>query len=280
MAESTALMTAKTEILAQVETRINELQRAGRLHFPANYSPQNALQAAWLVLQDTKDKNNKPVLEVCTKASIANALLQTVQKGLNPGKKQIYYIAHGQTLTAMVSYFGNIAQAKRHGMAGDPYAEVVYADDEFAYSIDVINRAKVVTKHVQALGNVDYKKIVAAYAVAQMADGSIKGDIMTIAEIKASWARGQMKGQGQLHVDHTAEACRRTVINRLCKTIINASDDSDLMLDGLTADEEYYNDVQAEVEQNQATEVIDIDPDTRNRMRCRNPSLQPPSRPR
>lgn len=46
MAENTALATAKTEILAQVETRINELQRAGKLHFPANYSPQNALQAA------------------------------------------------------------------------------------------------------------------------------------------------------------------------------------------------------------------------------------------
>jgi recombination protein RecT len=260
--QNTTLATKKADVLQRVETRIDELVRAGKLHFPRDYSPQNALQAAWLKIQDTKDKNNRPVLEVCTQASIGNALLYTVSKGLNPGKNQIYYIANGTMLTAMPSYFGAVLMAKRHGMKGDPFAEVVYADDEFEYSIDPISRTKTVTKHVQALGNVDYGKIVAAYAVALMDDGSVKGDIMTLAEIKASWKRGQLKGEGQMHKDHTAEACRRTVINRLCKMINNASDDSDLMLDGITADEEYYHDAQAEVEENQATEVINIDPDT------------------
>lgn len=253
---------AKKDILEVVGTRIDQMQKHGKLHFPEAYSPQNALQGAWLILQDVRDKNGKPALEVCTKASVCNALLETVQKGLSPAKKQIYYIPHGRQLTAMVSYFGNVAQALRHGMTGLPFAEVVYKDDVFEYTLDPERMEKVVLKHEQKLANIDDGKIVAAYAIARMEDGSKRTDIMTLAEIKKSWARGAMKGQGQLHKDHTAEACRRTVINRLCKMIINASDDDDLMLDGI-AGEQYYDDVQAEIEENQAKEVIDLTDDDR-----------------
>ena len=260
MAENTALTEAKKEIIDVVNARITEMEKKGALHFPENYSPQNALQAAWLIIQDTTDKNKRPVLQVCTKASITNAMLKTVTQGLNPAKKQIYYIARENQLYADPSYFGNVLLAKRHGLTGLPFAEVVYEGDSLEYSIDPERMEKIVTKHDQKMSNIDDTKIVAAYAIAKLSDGTRRGDIMTIAEMRKSWGRGQMKGKGMLHTDHTAEACRRTVINRLCKMIVNASDDDDLILDGII-DDQYAEEVHAEIEENQATEVIELTDD-------------------
>ncbi|MFH2219090.1 MAG: recombinase RecT, partial [Pseudomonadota bacterium] len=78
-----------------VGQRIKALQSEGEIHFPPDYSPQNALRSAWLILQNTQDRNKKPALEVCTKASVYNALFDMVITGLNPEKKQGYFIVYG-----------------------------------------------------------------------------------------------------------------------------------------------------------------------------------------
>jgi len=75
-----------------VLSKIQKLQSNGEIYFPNNYSPENALKSAWLKLQETKDKNDKPVLQSCTQISIANALLNMVVQGLNPMKNQCYFL--------------------------------------------------------------------------------------------------------------------------------------------------------------------------------------------
>src|SRR5690554_8093669 len=57
-----------------VQNRIAELSSQGRLDLPKNYSVGNALNSAWLKILETKDKNDRPALEVCSRESIANAL--------------------------------------------------------------------------------------------------------------------------------------------------------------------------------------------------------------
>jgi recombination protein RecT len=48
-------------------TQLTQKENLG-LVFPANYSVSNALNSAYLILQETKDRNDKPVLSgVCTK---------------------------------------------------------------------------------------------------------------------------------------------------------------------------------------------------------------------
>lgn len=96
-----------------VQNRVLELTNKGRLNLPKNYSVGNALSSAWLIIQDLKDKNNKPALEVCTKESIANALLEMAILGLNPVKKQGYFIVYGNRLGWFTSYFGKCASIKR-----------------------------------------------------------------------------------------------------------------------------------------------------------------------
>lgn len=49
------------------------LKKKNEINFPPNYSVANALRTAWLQIQEVKDLNNRPALEVCTRESIANA---------------------------------------------------------------------------------------------------------------------------------------------------------------------------------------------------------------
>ena len=101
------------DITATVLERIKELQSTRALTLPKDYSPENALKSAYIILQETVDKDKKPVLSVCTTASIASCLLDMVVQGLSPLKKQCYFIAYGSKLTLSRSYFGSIAIAKR-----------------------------------------------------------------------------------------------------------------------------------------------------------------------
>lgn len=98
------------KVLAKIET----FKLAGELRLPSDYSPENALKAAYLVLLETKTRR-KPVMEACTQESIANSLLKMVVWGLSPLKKQCDFIAYGDKLSCDPEYTGNIALAKRYG---------------------------------------------------------------------------------------------------------------------------------------------------------------------
>lgn len=228
----------REETVTAVEKRIAALEASGGLHFPPDYSPQNALKSAWLILQNTVDKDQKPVLESCSKASIVNSLLDMVITGLNPAKKQGYFIAYGKQLVFQRSYFGSEALAKRV----DPkikaiVAEVVYESDVLEYEIRL--GQKIIIKHNQKLENVNSSKIKAVYCLVINQAGEIThSDIMTFDEVKKSWEKSKMHPvtdsgaikPGSTHAEFTAEMCKKTIINRVCKPIFNSSDDKYLKL--------------------------------------------------
>lgn len=83
--QSNQMAVMQKDITDQVSNRISQLQDDG-LALPKDYNPQNALKAAWFKLQQTKDRSNRPALQVCTRSSIANALLDMVTQGLSPAK--------------------------------------------------------------------------------------------------------------------------------------------------------------------------------------------------
>ncbi len=204
--------------------RINELVEAGQIQMPANYNPGNALKEAWLILQNTEDKNKQPALQVCTKISIVNALLDMCIQGLSPAKKQCYFIVRGNLLTLSRSYFGTIAVLKRLKGVEDVFAQVVYRGDVFEYIIDGGNI--IVTKHEQKLENIDMSNIVGAYCTIEK-DGKKRSEIMTMAQIKQSWSHRTNNGSTQN--EFPDQMAKRTVINRGAKMYVNTSDDSDLM---------------------------------------------------
>lgn len=214
-------------ISEQVLSRIEQFQKDGSMILPKNYSVENHMKSAWLALQEVEDKDHHKALQICTKESIANSLLDMVLQGLSVSKKQGYFIVYGNKLIFQRSYFGTIALAKRAGgMVSEPVANVIYDGDDFQYEIDPKTAKVSIIKHSQKLENIDNSKIKGAYALVTLADGTTQVTIMSMQQIRAAWGQGATKGNSPAHKNFAEEMAKKTVIGRACKAIINSSDDA------------------------------------------------------
>lgn len=214
-------------ISEQVLSRIEQFQKDGSMILPKNYSVENHMKSAWLALQEVEDKEHHKALQICTKESIANSLLDMVLQGLSVSKKQGYFIVYGNKLIFQRSYFGTIALAKRAGgMVSEPVANVIYEGDDFLYEIDPKTAKVAIVKHSQKLENIDNSKIKGAYALVTLADGTTQVTIMSMQQIRAAWGQGATKGNSPAHKNFAEEMAKKTVIGRACKAIINSSHDA------------------------------------------------------
>ena len=260
-ASTTTAVAKPYDVVATVAARLRVYTDKRELLLPANYSAENALKSAWLVLQETVDKNGKPVLQACSQASIANALLDMAVQGLNPGKKQCYFISYGTKLLCQRSYFGAMAVAKQVAGAKTIWAEIVYVGDAFEY--EVSHNRKDITKHTQKLDNIKLGNIAAAYCVVEFGDDRPSyTEIMTMEQIRKAWAKSKMNpdAPSSAHSQFPEEMCKRTVINRACKAIINSSSDDNLFLEHFNrTDEEMVEDeVAAEIAEGANGSFIDV----------------------
>lgn len=262
------LATIKTEIFDKVQTTVRAYANGGELALPNGYSPENAMKSAWLILQEATDTSKRPVLESCTRASIINSLQSMLYQGLNPDKKQCYFIAYGDKLTLQRSYFGSMHVAK---MVDPSITDICY---DVVYEGDVFELAKhrghtTVATHRQKLENVSKDKIIAAYC------SIFRGDtedttVMTMDEIKVAWRKSRMNPvdeRGNIkanstHGQYTKDMAIKTVVNHACKYIINSSDDSSLLAGAVR---DTYDDtqdradiVEQEIAQNAFSTDIDI----------------------
>lgn len=223
----------QNNIADKVMIKVNQLQEAGGLDIPKDYSAENALKGAWLYLQSAVDKNKKPVLDVCDKNSIANALFEMVIDGLSVVKKQCYFIAYGTKLECQKSYFGNIALAKRICGVKEVNGSVIYEGDkkEFKYEIDPNSGRKKLISHIQKIDNIDNNKIIGAYAIVIYENGSSDMEIMTIKDIRTAWNQGASKGNSPAHKSFPDQMAIKTVMNRAIKIALASSDDKHLGLE-------------------------------------------------
>jgi len=258
------------KIIQTVQHKVSEYVASKELVFPKEYIPANVLTASWLMLQGVTDKVGKPALEVCSRDSVMLALLDVITQGLNPVKKQGYFIVYGGTLTFQRSYFGTIHLVKTMAGASEAYAEVVYEGDIFEYKIE--HGKKIITKHEQTLDSIDNTKIKAAYCVVEFPDEKRNvTQIMTFEQIKQAWKQSKMLPiddhgnvkPGSVHGKFSEEMAKKTVINRTCKPLINGSNDSYLIAESLNRSEKNITDevIEAEIIQNANSEVLDMDED-------------------
>lgn len=250
------------DIVKEVQVTLQGYTEKRELVVPKNYSVENALKSAWLALQETVNKDKQPVLKACSRTSIANALLDMVVQGLNPGKDQCYFIAYGTKLLCQRSYFGTMAVAKEVAGATDIWAEVVYEGDVFEY--EITHNRKNVTRHTQKLENVSGDAIKAAYCVVEFGNGKpAYTEIMTIEQIHKSWEKSRMRpgDPGSAHSQFPDEMCKRTVISRACKKFINASSDNNLFLEHFhrSDEEQTEGEVNGEIDKNANKNLLEMD---------------------
>lgn len=224
---------AHKQITDNVLARVMQLQASGELKLPKDYSPENALNTAFLVLQGVENKAGEKALVKCTRESVANSLLDMVIQGLSPAKKQCYFVMYGNKLELMRSYMGTVAIAKRVAGVADVNAQTIYEGDEFVYEIVPETGIKRVVKHIQKLEDInpDPAKIKGAYAIILFEDGRSKTEIMNIKQIRAAWNMGASNGGSPAHKNFGDEMAEKTVTTRALKIEINSSSDSSLYED-------------------------------------------------
>lgn len=258
--KDTAVVPVKqSEITDQVLARINQMQETGSIRLPKDYSAENALKSAYFVLLETETRDKKPVLEACTKVSIANTLLSMVVQALDPVKKQCYFIAYGDKLALSRSYFGTIAVAKRVAGVKSAKPTLVYTDDIFEYGVDIETGKYTIYKHESKLANIDDNKIAGAYCTVIFENGDKDIEIMTITQIKKAWQQGASKGGSPAHTNFTGEMAKKSVINRALKPYINSSDDAALYEEEEIDTDKVQADVKHEVKSNANGAPLDID---------------------
>lgn len=240
--------------------RIGEFTTQGGVKLPPNYSAENAVRSAWLIIQETKNLDKKPALDVCTRESVATAMLDMVLQGLNPVKKQCYFVVYGNKLVMQKSYIGTISVGKRVADIKDVRGVPIYKGDEFAYEIDHQTGIKKITKHVQDFSNIDPAGVIGAYAIVTYNNGSSRAEIMNMKQITASWNMGNAKGQSPAHKNFADEMACKTVISRALKLDIGSTDDGALFdEDGMIQDDVVASHVKQEISENANQEELSIE---------------------
>lgn len=152
-----------------------------------------------------------PALYECSPASIALALQQAAQTGLDIGRTAHLVPFKGQA-TFVPDYKGLIDLATATGKVVAIRTRCVYEGEEFAF---FETAAGPDIRHVPRLTGGASGKIVGAYAIADLRYQRAKVEWMTAEEIETirkgsrSWAKGPLP-------DWYA---RKTVVRRLCKTL-------------------------------------------------------------
>ena len=202
-----------------VLNRVDEMCKVG-FTMPKDYNYVNAVKATMLKLQEVKDKNGKPALEVCTPSSIQSALFSMVVKGLDVSKNQAYLVCYGQQLQLQESYFGKVLQVKRIFPDWEPRPNIVHEGDTFKYKVNPETGRRELVEHTQSLENLD-KPIVGGYIYLPCADGGKDLYCMTYKQIVASWSKS--RSGGATAKQFPEKMAMKTLVNSGCTMVINST---------------------------------------------------------
>jgi len=249
--------TPTENIVDNTLARVSQMQELGQIQLPKDYSAANALRAAWLILQEVKNRDNVPALTCCSRESIAYALLNMVVQGLNPMKRQCSFIVYGNKLTLQREYQGSVAVARRYGLK-NVTANAIFKGDVFKYEVDAETGRKRIVAHEQSFENLG-GEVVGAYAIIEMEDGRKDVEVMGMNQIRMAWNQGATKGTSPAHKNFPDQMACKTVIGRAMKPIINSSDDAALFEDETPAQDQTAADVSYKIEANANRKEVGFD---------------------
>lgn len=188
---------------------------------PSQMNPERMARIATTVLKQT------PALARCTPSSFLGALMTAAQLGLEPGPLgESYFVPFGRDVTFIPGYRGLIKLARNSGMLVDIWAEIVYENDKFKYTLGLHRDLQ----HEPAEG--ERGKPVYVYAAAQLKDGGNPFVVMTIAEVEAIRARSRASKNGPWVTDWGPMA-KKTAVKQLSKWLpLSAEFNTATVLDG------------------------------------------------
>lgn len=224
----------ESRIVSQAISKYQEMVENKVFDVPENYSYKNAIQAARYLISKPIEKGpnkGKAIVDLCTEESILKAIMEMAQKGLNPDKKQCYFIPYGNTCTLSISYQGNVALAKRGGEdIGEVYGYAVYKDDILDLSFNPQRGVFEIESYQPDISKWTKPGIAGAFAVITDRAGDVRyTEYMTMEQIKDSWAMGGAKGESPAHKNFPDQQAIKTVKSRAVKSFVNTADDSEIV---------------------------------------------------
>lgn len=234
--ENQTTTTGASQIINQAINQYTSMVEQNVFDIPENYSYKNAIQQARYLLTKPAESgkhSGKTIIDVCTPQSILQSVMEMAQKGLNPDKKQCYFIPYGNTCTLSVSYQGNVALAKRSGQdIGDIYGYAVYKADKFELEFDIVKGTYKIKTYQPNVNEWKKDDIIGAFAVITNKYGEVKyTEYMTMDQIKSAWSMGAAKGNSPAHRNFPDQQAIKTVKSRAVKSFVNTADDSEMVGD-------------------------------------------------
>ena len=224
MAENKDLEVVTKDMADVVSGRIAQLTGEGTLVMPSDYSYGNALKYAMVKIAGVKDRNGKPALEVCTKKSVANALLDMVLQGLSPERTQCYFIVYGNELQMQRSYFGSVVALKRlDPNVGKIVCDIAHEGDTVRWNMTEAGERYAECIETDPMTNHD-KPIAMGFCNIYSKTGELLGNTyMTYKEIETCWKHNTAYGKASTHKEFPEEMAKKTLIHRACKFLRNTA---------------------------------------------------------
>ena len=165
--------------------------------------------------------NRTPGLEQCTLPSLTQAIVQCAELGLEPGGAlgHVYLLPYKNNKTnttdcqVIIGYRGFVELALRSGRVVDIDADVIHAGDTYQVSRGLEPKLKHIPLLVAGAG-----EVVAAYAVATLANGVKKFTVLRKDEVDRIRARSKASSGGPWVTDYE-EMAKKTAVRRLIKLL-------------------------------------------------------------
>jgi len=199
-------MVSLKDKMGSVRELLERMKPQLELALPRHMTADRMVRIALTSLQRT------PQLLDCDKPSLAGAILQSAQLGLEPDGVlgHAYLVPFKGKVVFIPGYKGLIQLARRSGEVSTVEAVVVNAGDVFEYERGLVP----ILRHKPAEG--DAGKVTHVYAIIRLRDGGVQWDVMTFDQIEAVRRRSPA-GNGGPWVTDWPEMAKKTVLKRVLK---------------------------------------------------------------
>lgn len=202
--------------LAQYKQYLNEETSLNKIQ---EFITFKEIDAKSIVMNCIYEMSKNTKIAECSKASIMSCLAQCARYGLVPNSDlgHVYFVPYKDKCTLLVGYKGMLTLAYRSGNVKSISSELIYENDVYDFDLGT----SPFLMHRKTL--VNRGKVIAAYAIAHLKNGSTAYRIMTIEDINIARSSStadmysKKGGKPSIWDTHFDEMAKKTCIRSLFK---------------------------------------------------------------
>lgn len=210
---SNEIATKKTDPMSTLRDLLQKMTPQLQMALPSHLKAERMIRVATTAVQINH------ALQECSARSIIACVVEASQLGLEPcgALGHAYLVAYKvkgvPTCQLMIGYKGMVDLVRRSGNLKTISAYVVHESDDFNYTLGLHPNIH----HVPS-GRAEPGKITHVYAVANLMNGGVQFEVMSVAEVEQIRKRSRSANNGPWVTDYDAMA-KKTVIRRLAKLL-------------------------------------------------------------